>query len=143
MPPPPFFLPQCINIMLFSHFSLVKNLLVFNIHKLTLTHSLLPLHLILSSVKAYLFIYIMSQQGTSSNVAYPSQQSSADTITLCSYHASIISTTPNTQAKGINPMDRFLAEGPAEQSALFVRPDNGKLSTSRMCTCKKTDGLKP
>lgn len=32
-------------------------------------------------------------------------------------------------------MARFMNDNPAEQYALFVRPDNGQLSTSRACTC--------
>jgi hypothetical protein len=33
-------------------------------------------------------------------------------------------------------MTRWLAEGPSDQSALFVRPDNGNLSTSKHCECE-------
>jgi hypothetical protein len=33
-------------------------------------------------------------------------------------------------------MGRFLAEGPAEQSALFLRWDNGELSITKGCTCE-------
>lgn len=32
-------------------------------------------------------------------------------------------------------MERFLDEGPAEQSAIFNRPDKNMLSISKGCTC--------
>lgn len=32
-------------------------------------------------------------------------------------------------------MERLLCEGPAEQSAIYNRPDNDKLSISKGCTC--------
>lgn len=32
-------------------------------------------------------------------------------------------------------MQRYLNEGPGEQSALYKRSDNGALSTSRACIC--------
>jgi hypothetical protein len=41
---------------------------------------------------------------------------------------------PNSPAKLLTPMKRFLAEGPAEQSALFVRSDTDQLSTTKGCT---------
>lgn len=55
----------------------------------------------------------------------------------CPHHDSIPEAPAMTrrQGWGQTPMDRFLAEGPTEQSALFNRPDTGRLSTSRGCTC--------
>ena len=56
---------------------------------------------------------------------------------LCPYH----SRDPHmwrvreSQNRGLGPMDRFMAEGPTDQYAVFRRPDNGKLSISRDCTC--------
>jgi len=43
---------------------------------------------------------------------------------------------PENGTKGVSPMERFLAEGPDEQSALFIRADTGKLSINKGCTCK-------
>jgi hypothetical protein len=33
-------------------------------------------------------------------------------------------------------MERFLAEGPAEQSAVFLREDSGEPSIAKGCTCE-------
>ena len=41
----------------------------------------------------------------------------------------------SSRGQGLSPMDRFMAEGPSEQSALFNRADTGKSSTWRECTC--------
>lgn len=46
----------------------------------------------------------------------------------------------NVDTKDRNAMDRFLAEGPAEQSALFIRSDTGELSTNKGCTCGNKTG---
>ena len=55
----------------------------------------------------------------------------------CAYHSPIIEMGPTNGQQGHHqsPMDRFLAEGPSEQSALHVRADTGQLVTSRGCTC--------
>ena len=37
--------------------------------------------------------------------------------------------------RGLDPMNRFLAEGPGEQHALFNRADTQEPSTFRGCTC--------
>ena len=42
----------------------------------------------------------------------------------------------NWTSKGFKPMDRFMTESAAEQASLFVRPDTGRLSTSKDCCCK-------
>ena len=39
-------------------------------------------------------------------------------------------------SRGLRPMDRYLAEGPSEQSSVISRPDTGDLSTQR-CRCNK------
>lgn len=39
-------------------------------------------------------------------------------------------------------MSRFLAEGPDEQSALFIRQDTGEASTKRVCICVSVHGAK-
>jgi hypothetical protein len=36
----------------------------------------------------------------------------------------------------MTPMERFLTEGPAEQSALFLQEDSGELSIAKGCTCE-------
>ena len=57
--------------------------------------------------------------------------------TSCPYHGPIVGMTYTHQhsGQGLNPMNRFLAEGPGEQNALFIRADTGEVSTSRGCTC--------
>lgn len=44
---------------------------------------------------------------------------------------------PSTGRQGYNldPMSRYLNEGPAQQHAVFIRPDTGNFSTARGCTC--------
>ncbi|KAF2475823.1 uncharacterized protein BDR25DRAFT_193907, partial [Lindgomyces ingoldianus] len=54
----------------------------------------------------------------------------------CPYHTQVLTLGPNGYKKDLSPMDRFLAEGPAEQSALFIRSDTGELSTNKRCTCR-------
>src|SRR6266487_3591003 len=54
----------------------------------------------------------------------------------CPYHRSILHLEPPTVSRyELSPMGRFLAESPSEQSSLFLRPDTGKLSTSKECLC--------
>lgn len=64
----------------------------------------------------------------------------ADTMksSVCPYHSrgvQVLGAKAN-QRRGLGPMDRFMAEGPSEQYAVFLRPDTGKLSISRDCICK-------
>ena len=42
----------------------------------------------------------------------------------------------SSAGSGLRPMDRYLAEGPSEQSSVISRPDTGELSTQR-CRCKR------
>jgi hypothetical protein len=64
-----------------------------------------------------------------------SQTSTTTTASqACPYHSRVPMNTGG-QPKGLSPMDRFLAEGPTEQSALFIRSDTGELSTNKGCTC--------
>ncbi|ERF72009.1 hypothetical protein EPUS_09390 [Endocarpon pusillum Z07020] len=53
----------------------------------------------------------------------------------CPYHAPILRMDQAQDPQRQGPLRRFLNEGVGEQAALFIRPDNGKLSTSRHCTC--------
>lgn len=87
------------------------------------------------------------QSSTSSSVSHdislstPAQLLSGNETfqaTACPYHGSIVQMRSNGGGQShqdMSPMDRFLAEGPGQQYALFVRPDNGQLSTSKGCTC--------
>ena len=57
---------------------------------------------------------------------------------LCAYHNPILNLRPPVeQPRRSGTMDSFLLEGPADQSAIFNRPDNGMLSISKGCTCLK------
>lgn len=59
----------------------------------------------------------------------------APSTTKCRYHNSLFSNlTKNSEGnKGI--MDRFLAEGPQKEPAVFIRPDTDKPSIDKACTC--------
>ncbi|KAH7078073.1 hypothetical protein BKA63DRAFT_564618 [Paraphoma chrysanthemicola] len=69
----------------------------------------------------------------------PASQSSPTTSTTsapaCNYHRPVITMSEFQVTTDLDPMNRFLAEGPNEQSALYIRGDNGQLSTSKGCTC--------
>ena len=56
---------------------------------------------------------------------------------VCPYHGSILQGRPADprSGQGPGPMDRYLAEGPSEQHAMFYRADTGELSTTRGCQC--------
>lgn len=65
-----------------------------------------------------------------------SRTSSRDQHPPCPFHGPILQMSAHhSQGQGLDPMSRFLAEGPSEQHALFIRADTGALSTSRGCTC--------
>ena len=73
---------------------------------------------------------------------YPTSSTSSSNTTssqlpTCPYHTPFLSmsSSQTTRGQGLSPMDRFMAEGPSEQSALFNRADTGKTSTWRECTC--------
>lgn len=61
-------------------------------------------------------------------------------IRICDYHAQVLMMRKNIDPRNLNPVDRFLAERPHEQSALFVRADTGQLSTNKGCTCGGSAG---
>jgi hypothetical protein len=76
---------------------------------------------------------------------HPSSQSSqSSTATMmphaCRHHTRVLMMGPNGHGKDLKPMDRFLAEGPTEQSAVFIRSDTGELSTKKGCTCRNKSG---
>lgn len=52
----------------------------------------------------------------------------------CPYHSTILNMAEKT-LKNTVALQRYMGEGPGEQHALFVRADNGLLSTSRGCHC--------
>ncbi|KAA6410817.1 MAG: hypothetical protein FRX48_05127 [Lasallia pustulata] len=56
---------------------------------------------------------------------------------ICPYHGPILQGRPADprSGQGPSPMDRYLAEGPSEQHAMFYRADTGELSTNRGCRC--------
>ncbi|KAF1993991.1 hypothetical protein P154DRAFT_448706, partial [Amniculicola lignicola CBS 123094] len=58
--------------------------------------------------------------------------------TECQYHYTILNLQERDQKerKHMDPMERFLSEGPGEQSALYVRSDTEELSISRECFCR-------
>lgn len=63
----------------------------------------------------------------------------------CAYHAQILAlkTSISKDTYGKDVMDRFLSELPNDTGAVFVRPDNNKLSIDKGCTCGEKRGLEP
>ncbi|KAH7070195.1 hypothetical protein FB567DRAFT_633846 [Paraphoma chrysanthemicola] len=76
-----------------------------------------------------------SAQQTPNPTSQPSPITSTTSAPTCTYHLQIIIASDAQINNNLNPMDRFLAEGPNEQSALFIRDDNDQLSTTKGCTC--------
>lgn len=59
-----------------------------------------------------------------------------NSLRSCPYHDPILRLSlEEKQLCHTGIMDRFLLEGPADQPAVFNRPDNGMLSISKGCTC--------
>ncbi|CAI6331705.1 unnamed protein product [Periconia digitata] len=78
-----------------------------------------------------------SSQNTQGQPQHSSEKTTSTPVQKpCPYHAEVLSMKTKTEPKDLTPMQRFLGEGPTEQSAMFTRPDNGKLSTSKDCTCE-------
>lgn len=65
------------------------------------------------------------------------QNLSVPQAVTCPYHGPILqmNAPPEIQGYGLNSMERFMAHSPGEQYALFNRPDNGGISTSKNCAC--------
>lgn len=65
-----------------------------------------------------------------------------DQITGCPYHAYILQEPLSYRARetSASAMERFMIHHPGEQYALFIRPDNKKLSTHRECLCQFMSG---
>jgi hypothetical protein len=54
----------------------------------------------------------------------------------CAYHDTVLKMHPSRITElNMGVFDRFMAHNAGEQYALFIRPDNGELSTFRSCTC--------
>ena len=68
----------------------------------------------------------------SSNISIQAQPPS------CPFHGPILAMAHihGCQGEGLGPMERYLAEGPSQQHAVFIRADTGRFSTSRGCTCR-------
>ncbi|KAI9701751.1 MAG: hypothetical protein M1820_006379 [Bogoriella megaspora] len=61
---------------------------------------------------------------------------SAPPVSACPYHGPILQLAARAnRVERLTTMERFMAEGPHEQPSMLVRDDNGKLSTSKDCTC--------
>lgn len=61
-----------------------------------------------------------------------------DCALCCPYHDPILQLIGGVASfdLGLSSMERFMSETSSEQSALFIRADNGELSTSKGCLCK-------
>jgi hypothetical protein len=53
----------------------------------------------------------------------------------CPYHALVLQNNIARAEEAPLPIQRFLVEGPYEQYAFHVRPDNGIISTDKSCEC--------
>jgi hypothetical protein len=68
----------------------------------------------------------LQQHWLSADVAVPS---------ACPHHDPILQQHVTYDARGLGPMERYLTEGPWEQSTIVTRSDTGELSTTRDCRC--------
>lgn len=61
----------------------------------------------------------------------------------CPYHGPILRLehTQNNSNIVLRPMDLFMSDNRGSQPSLFIRPDDGQLSTSKRCTCVAPEGL--
>jgi len=77
-----------------------------------------------------------SHHGTSKPKPQAQKIESSTEAQICPYHHSILHLEPfPANEYGLSPMRRFITEPSSEQSSLFLRPDTGKLSTSKDCLC--------
>ena len=65
------------------------------------------------------------------------QRTAPAPVNGCPYHGPILAgeVTSYQSGKGLDAMGRYMAEGPQDQYALYVRADTAKMSTSKSCTC--------
>ena len=57
-----------------------------------------------------------------------------NTPQLCPWHTQQIAYA-NQRGTGLDPMNRYMAEGASEQSAIYHGAHKGTLSTTKTCTC--------
>ncbi|KAF2231148.1 hypothetical protein EV356DRAFT_310107 [Viridothelium virens] len=72
-----------------------------------------------------------SRARASARIGHPTSSTS------CPYHGPIVRLEHAYRSSSgqVRPMERFLSEGSHEQSALYIRGDNSKLSTTKDCNC--------
>jgi hypothetical protein len=75
-----------------------------------------------------------------SGTSLPNGMPATGYVGSCQYHKSILSGGGGSynHGRGLDPIARYLAEGPNEQASLFIRPDSGQVSTAKNCTCMYT-----
>lgn len=75
--------------------------------------------------------------GQSSAQSNPRPPRIDDALLLCPYHRSLLQDPRSSAAtgQGLAPMDRYVAEGPAERYAILHRPVTGGMSTHSGCRC--------
>jgi hypothetical protein len=66
--------------------------------------------------------------------------SSSTPVNACPYHGPVLNFESTKSQPEQTAMTRWLAEGPHEAYAVFVRPDNGRLSVSKSCDCETLGG---
>ena len=90
-----------------------------------------------SSMERNMLLGIGAQFSTSTSIRDP-RVSIGDLTEKCPCR--VQDTPKNHQSaaasRGLRPMDRYLAEGPSEQSSMISRSDTGELSTQR-CRCNR------
>jgi len=60
----------------------------------------------------------------------------------CPYHHPILHLEPSpVRGYGQSPMQRFITQPSSQSSSLFLRPDTGKLSTSKVCLCGANNAM--
>lgn len=55
------------------------------------------------------------------------------------YHKGILRMDFTNKDNDVNPMQRFLNQGSEDESAVFIREDNGKFSLYKGCTCPQRE----
>ena len=81
-----------------------------------------------------------SQAFNEGNIQYESRTARMAGTSMCAYHRSILQEGLTNLRPGqeLGPMDRYLAEGPAERYAIVHRPDLSIMSTYNGCRCIET-----
>ena len=78
-----------------------------------------------------------SQAFNTGNAQFEPRMARVEEAFACPYHGPILQErlANYCSGQGLGPMDRYLAEGPSEQCAIFYRPDTGVMSTHKGCKC--------